>query len=102
MEKETLASITMEFSKKSAFSRNNTYKNNNTDKDGRAGGLAWLGYRLDMAGITRSNRVRPTILNMMDLRWASLRRTLVSFLYSLLYYEYQKVAFIEVSRLLIE
>jgi hypothetical protein len=39
---------------------------------------------------------------MMDLRWASLRRTLVSFLYSLLYYEYQKVAFIEVSRLLIE
>jgi hypothetical protein len=40
---------------------NNTYKNNNTDKDGRAGGLAWLGYRLDMAGITCSNHVRPTI-----------------------------------------
>ena len=39
---------------------NNTYKNNQIDKDGRAGGLAWLGYRLDMAGITRSNRVRPT------------------------------------------
>jgi hypothetical protein len=38
---------------------NNTYKNNNTDKDGRAGGLAWLGYRLDMAGITCSNHVRP-------------------------------------------
>jgi hypothetical protein len=84
MEKESLAAITTEFSKKSAFSRNNTYKNNNTDKDGRAGGLAWLGYRLDMAGITRSNRVRPTILNMMDLRWASLRRTLVSFY--ILYY----------------
>ena len=39
--------------------KNNTYKNNKRDKDGRAGGLAWLGYRLDMAGITRSNRVRP-------------------------------------------
>ena len=39
---------------------NNTYKNNKRDNDGRAGGLAWLGYRLDMAGITCSNHVRPT------------------------------------------
>ncbi|HYJ01119.1 MAG TPA: hypothetical protein VEW92_02790 [Nitrososphaeraceae archaeon] len=28
---------------------NNTYKNNQIDKDERVGGLAWLGYRLDMA-----------------------------------------------------
>jgi hypothetical protein len=51
---------TSESEKYSAYNRNNTYKNNQIDKDGRAGGLAWLGYRLDMAGITRSNRVRPT------------------------------------------
>gem|GEM_PF-3408329 len=51
---------TSESEKYSTYNRNNTYKNNQIDKDGRAGGLAWLGYRLDMAGITRSNRVRPT------------------------------------------
>ena len=44
--------------------KNNTYKNNQIDKDGRAGGLAWLGYRLDMAGIARSNRVRPTLFTL--------------------------------------
>ena len=41
--------------------KNNTYKNNNIDNVLGAGGLAWLGYRLDMAGITCSNHVRPTI-----------------------------------------
>ncbi len=50
----------MIFSRLILNDENNTYKNNKIDKDGRAGGLAWLGYRLDMAGITRSNRVRPT------------------------------------------
>jgi hypothetical protein len=48
---------------------NNTYKNNQIDKDGRAGGLAWLGYRLDMAGITRSNRVRPTLFILIFIEW---------------------------------
>jgi hypothetical protein len=48
---------------------NNTYKNNQIDKDGRAGGLAWLGYRLDMAGITRSNRVRPTLFILIFREW---------------------------------
>ena len=43
------------------FEQNNTYKNNQIDNVVRAGGLAWLGYRLDMAGITCSNHVRPTI-----------------------------------------
>lgn len=38
---------------------NNTYKNNNIDNVLGAGGLAWLGYRLDMAGLTCSNHVRP-------------------------------------------
>lgn len=51
--------ITSEFSETITYSRNNTYKNNNRDKDGRAGGLARLGYRLDMAGVTCSNHVRP-------------------------------------------
>ena len=45
---------------KSTLTRNNTYKNNNIDYFSGAGGLAWLGYRLDMAGITCSNHVRPT------------------------------------------
>jgi hypothetical protein len=40
--------------------KNNTYKNNNTDNVLGAGGLAWLGYRLDMAGLACSNHVRPT------------------------------------------
>ena len=40
--------------------KNNTYKNNNIDNvQVGAGGLAWLGYRLDMAGLTCSNHVRP-------------------------------------------
>lgn len=39
--------------------QNNTYKNNQIDNCEGAGGLAWLGYRLDMAGITCSNHVRP-------------------------------------------
>ena len=60
-ETDNCTNITSEFSEKITYIRNNTYKNNNTDKDGRAGGLAWLGYRLDMAGITCSNHVRPTI-----------------------------------------
>ena len=43
----------------SSCKRNNTYKNNPIDKCEGAGGLAWLGYRLDMAGIVGSNPTRP-------------------------------------------
>jgi hypothetical protein len=60
IEKEYPLNITSDLSSVGLYDENNTYKNNQIDKDGRAGGLAWLGYRLDMAGITRSNRVRPT------------------------------------------
>ena len=60
IEKQNSLNITSDLSSVGLYDENNTYKNNQIDKDGRAGGLAWLGYRLDMAGITRSNRVRPT------------------------------------------
>ena len=46
-----------------SYEQNNTYKNNQTDNCEGAGGLAWLGYRLDMAGIVGSNPTRP-ITNM--------------------------------------
>ena len=45
----------------SSCKRNNTYKNNQIDNCEGAGGLAWLGYRLDMAGIVGSNPTRPIV-----------------------------------------
>ena len=47
---------------------NNTYKNNNIDNFLGAGGLAWLGYRLDMAGLTCSNHVRPIFCALIIIR----------------------------------
>ena len=46
----------------SSCKRNNTYKNNQIDNCEGAGGLAWLGYRLDMAGIVGSNPTRPIVV----------------------------------------
>ena len=43
----------------SPLEQTNTYNNNTIDKSEGAGGLAWLGYRLDMAGIVGSNPTRP-------------------------------------------
>ena len=57
--KGDLVNICSDLSSVRLNDENNTYKNNQIDKDGRAGGLAWLGYRLDMAGITRSIAFGP-------------------------------------------
>jgi hypothetical protein len=40
----------------------------------RAGGLAWLGYRLDMAGVKGSTPFRPTILFYHSLMNTNVRR----------------------------
>ncbi|MDF2736923.1 MAG: hypothetical protein K0S93_779, partial [Nitrososphaeraceae archaeon] len=47
-----LANNSSDLSSVGLKNENNTYKNNNIDNVLGAGGLAWLGYRLDMAGIT--------------------------------------------------
>jgi hypothetical protein len=39
---------------------NNLIHHEMNEKSRRAGGLAWLGYRLDMAGTEGSNPFRPT------------------------------------------
>ena len=55
-----LQNITSDSFDPSPNTKNNTYENNNIDNvQVGAGGLAWLGYRLDMAGLTCSNHVRP-------------------------------------------
>ena len=59
MEKDPIQNITSDTPESRSSIKNNTYKNNNIDNVLGAGGLAWLGYRLDMAGLTCSNHVRP-------------------------------------------
>ena len=54
-----LQNITSDTPETRSSIKNNTYKNKNIDNVLGAGGLAWLGYRLDMAGLTCSNHVRP-------------------------------------------
>ena len=56
-----LQNITSDTPETRSSIKNNTYKNNNIDNVLGAGGLAWLGYRLDMAGLTCSNHVRPIL-----------------------------------------
>ena len=57
--KNSNESIQSNFVLNSSSDGNNTYKNNQIDNCEGAGGLAWLGYRLDMAGIVGSNPTRP-------------------------------------------